>query len=550
MAITGHTLDLAAQAKAHTTATVDAYTYQQIRAWAQAWDDIAAEFDAELARLQKLGRFADAMDTERLRQLQQSMSLVIDRRLAELINETGAQVGATNRQLANQTVADMADVLRSQVDPSYWPGFIRPVPQATLDWVADRATQQITVRNYFLQADATKAMKRELMIGLAAGDNPNDAARRMIRRVEGEFNGGLTRATVISRTEMLDATRHAALEQRKSNADILDGWIWHADLSSRTCPACWSLHGSVHPVEEAGPIDHHQGRCTALPKTKSAEELGLAGGDVPGLDPTQADAQAKFETLPESVQREILGPARFEAWKSGQYPMSSWAQRVEHYETVNGQRVQTWRDSMHVSNVPKTRPQAGPVRASGDPAPSAPVTVRGDRGYRGIADPSSRATRFLQDHFETERAGKKAAANIARGVSPLDGIELDEMTPLITNEYTWDALRDDITRAGRFLAGKPSAPAGTRLFKGMSDVDELRLDVEFWSMTTDKKIARRYALNGKPGPVLVELLDGHGIELPKVGSFHQETLVAGRLEILDDRVRDGWRYVKARWHPK
>ncbi|QXT62747.1 phage minor head protein [Tessaracoccus palaemonis] len=353
MAITGHTLDLAAQAKAHTTATVDAYTYQQIRAWAQAWDDIAAEFDAKLARLQKLGRFADAMDTERLRQLQQSMSQVVDRRLAELINETGAQVGATNRQLANQTVADMADVLRSQVDPSYWPGFIRPVPQATLDWVADRATQQITVRNYFLQVDATKAMKRELMIGLAAGDNPNDAARRMIRRVEGEFNGGLTRATVISRTEMLDATRHAALEQRKANADILDGWIWHADLSSRTCPACWSLHGSVHPVEEAGPIDHHQGRCTALPKTKSAEELGLAGGDIPGLDPTQADAQATFEALPESVQREILGPARFEAWKSGQYPMSSWAQRVEHYETVNGQRVQTWRDSMRVSNVPK-----------------------------------------------------------------------------------------------------------------------------------------------------------------------------------------------------
>lgn len=35
--------------------------------------------------------------------------------------------------------------------------------------------------------------------------------------------------------------------------------------------------------------------------------------------------------------------------------MSAWPQRVEHYETVNGQRVQTWRDSMHVSNVPKVQ---------------------------------------------------------------------------------------------------------------------------------------------------------------------------------------------------
>ncbi|MDN6798134.1 MAG: phage head morphogenesis protein [Propionibacterium sp.] len=353
MGVTSRTLDLAAQAKAHTTATVDAYTYSLIRAWATAWDDIAAEFDRELARLQKLGRFADAMDTERIRQLQTSMSRVVDRRLAELINETGAQVGATNRQLANQTVADMAAVMESQVDPSYWPGFIRPVPDATLTWVADRATQQITVRSYFLQQDATRAMKRELMIGLAASDNPNDAARRMLARVEGEFNGGLVRATVIARTEMLDATRDAALEQRKANADILDGWIWHADLSSRTCPACWAMHGTWHPVDEPGPIDHHQGRCTGLPVTKSAAELGLAGGDVPGTRPTQADAREKFEALPEHVQRDILGKERFEAWRAGNYPMSAWPQRVEHWETVNGQRIQAWRDSIHVSPVPK-----------------------------------------------------------------------------------------------------------------------------------------------------------------------------------------------------
>lgn len=354
MGVTSRTLDLAAQAKAHTTATVDAYTYSLVRAWANAWDDISAEFDRELARLQKLGRFADAMDTERIRQLQVSMSQVIDRRLAELINETGAEVGSTNRKLANQIVADMADVLESQVDPSYWPGFIRPVPDATLAWVADRATQQITVRNYFLQQEATRAMKRELMLGLAAGDNPNDAARRMLARVEGEFNGGLVRATVIARTEMLDATREAALEQRKANADILDGWIWHADLSSRTCPSCWAMHGTVHAVDEPGPIDHHQGRCTALPVTKSAAELGLAGGDVPGTRPTQDDAKAKFEALPERTQRDILGKERFEAWKAGHYPMSAWSRRVEHWEMVDGHRIQTWRDSIHVSPVPKT----------------------------------------------------------------------------------------------------------------------------------------------------------------------------------------------------
>ena len=355
MGVTQHTLDLAAQTKAHTTAIVDAYTYQLIRAWANAWDDIAEAFGTELAKLQKLGRFADAMDTERIRQLQTSMAEVIDRRLAELINDTGAQVGATNRRLANDVVAGMADVMESQIDPSYWPGFIRPVPQATLDWVAVRATQQITVRNYYLQQDATRAMKRELMLGLAAGDNPRDAARRMIQRVEGEFNGGLVRATVIARTEMLDATRDATLQQRRLNRDILEGWIWHADLSPRTCPACWAMHGTLHDVDEPGPIDHHQGRCTALPVTKTAAELGLAGGDVPGLRPTQDNARERFEALPEHMQREILGRDRFEAWKAGTYPMSAWPRRIQHYEVVDGQRVQAWRDSIHTSPAPASK---------------------------------------------------------------------------------------------------------------------------------------------------------------------------------------------------
>lgn len=353
MPITARTLALARQSKAYTTATVDRYTHQIIRAWAQAWDDLAAAFESELADIMKLERWADAMDAERIRQLQRSLSDIVDRRLAELINDTGAQVGSTARTIANQIIAETAAILESQIDPSHWPGFVRPVPIEALDWVAERTTQQITVRHYYLQQEATAAMKRELMLATAAGDNPRAAAERMITRVEDAFNGGLTRATVIARTEMHDASRAAALEQRKANADVLKGWVWFSDLSDRTCPSCWAMHGSTHPVDEPGPIDHHQGRCTALPVTKSAAELGLAGGDTPGLEPTQADAKAKFEALPEHRQRDILGPDRYEAWKAGRYPMESWPERRQHWDTDDaGVRRRSWRDSIHTSSPP------------------------------------------------------------------------------------------------------------------------------------------------------------------------------------------------------
>ena len=111
----------------------------------------------------------------------------------------------------------------------------------------------------------------------------------------------------------------------------------------------------LHDVDEPGPIDHHQGRCTALPVTKTAAELGLAGGDVPGLRPTQDNARERFEALPEHMQREILGRDRFEAWKAGTYPMSAWPRRIQHYEVVDGQRVQAWRDSIHTSPAPASK---------------------------------------------------------------------------------------------------------------------------------------------------------------------------------------------------
>ena len=84
------------------------------------------------------------------------------------------------------------------------------VDPKALDAIVTRAAGQVQSRSYPLAPRAVAAMKSEIIRGIAVGDNPRVAAARMLARVEGHFNGGLTRALVIARTEMLDAHREAS----------------------------------------------------------------------------------------------------------------------------------------------------------------------------------------------------------------------------------------------------------------------------------------------------------------------------------------------------
>ena len=168
-------------------------------------------------------------------------------------------------------------------------------------------------------------------------------ARRIVARTEGRFNGGLNRALAIARTETLDAHRAGAMAGRMLNSDVLAGWRWHCELSKRSCPACIAQDGSLHAIDDPGPNDHVNGRCTGIPVTKSWADLGF---DVPEPAPVRSDAGDWFEQLPVADQRSILGPSRYDAWRSGEYPMSSWSE-IRHNDG--------WRDSVQVTRAPRQR---------------------------------------------------------------------------------------------------------------------------------------------------------------------------------------------------
>jgi SPP1 gp7 family putative phage head morphogenesis protein len=344
MSIDDSTLSAVEQLRARLDAITDAHTRATTRAWVNAWDAVQVDLDAALTQLAveagdgRITRKAVLRSTQ-LRKALEQISVSLD----TLFTQSG--------QMAIDSLSDVVDAAgRAQavIIGSQLPAAERAVLN---DWarvdprqieaIVTRSMENITKLSFPLSDQATATMKRELVRGLAGGKNPREVARRMLARTEGVFNGGLTRALTIARTETLDAHRAAAQVADDENADVLEGWIWTSALGARTCPACWGMHGTLFPLEQPGPEGHQNCRCARVPKTKSWADLGFEGMDEP--ESLMPDAATVFDTLPTGTQRDILGPRRYNAWQAGDYPIDSWATKRSN---------DGWRDSWVPSAAP------------------------------------------------------------------------------------------------------------------------------------------------------------------------------------------------------
>lgn len=172
-----------------------------------------------------------------------------------------------------------------------------------------------------LPGQAGQRVSDALVQGLATGQGPREIARRVRR----EAGMPLVRALRIARTETMRAYNEATRRNYEYNRDIVKGWYWEAKCDTRTCPACWSMHGSYHKLEERLD-DHIQGRCVMVPETKTWKELGFGSG-VPETAARPQDGEARLWQQTEEVQRAVLGNAGYEAWKSGKITLRDFVGR-------------------------------------------------------------------------------------------------------------------------------------------------------------------------------------------------------------------------------
>lgn len=316
----------------HTGRVIDQAEIDIIRAWARTWDAISDDLeklihqsvDPSLSQMRRRERAREALR-------------IVSMELTALAEAAGVRISDDAATLIMAAIDDVGAAILLQRPVGV---VIERIDSAQVAAMVKRTTERIHSRKWPLTHSAEQAMKRNLARGVALGEHPNRVARRMVRDTEGIFNGALARARNIARTEMMDAHRAAAAAMREVNTAVT-GWMWIAQLGPRTCPACWGMHGSVHPPEEFGPYGHPSCRCVSVPLTKSWADLGFDGIDEPPFP--MADAETVFANLDESDQKRILGPARHEAYKRGDYPIGEWA--VE--KTNPG-----WRRSVTTSPIP------------------------------------------------------------------------------------------------------------------------------------------------------------------------------------------------------
>lgn len=314
----------------------DTRTRQLVAAWVRAWDEVAADLEATI-----LDDMVNPAPSRRLRRARQQEALrLLSRRLLTVCQQAGVAISGDAEDMILAAAVQSAELFATQLPSGARVNWAR-VDERQVEAIVNRSTQVITARTRELHAEAQQAMRRELMRAVAVGDNPNVAARRMVGAVREKFDGGLTRALVIARTETVDAYRTAAQASQDANADVLVGWQWGCTLSERTCPSCLAHHGELHPLSEPGPLDHHQGRCARIPRAKTWRQLGF-DIDEPPSDLEPGDGVAWFEQQPDSVKGQILGPKRMAAYQRGEYGPDKWSVR----KSTDG-----WRDSYHVGPV-------------------------------------------------------------------------------------------------------------------------------------------------------------------------------------------------------
>lgn len=334
MSVNEETLSLLDGMRVGTGTHVDQVTQDLTVAWTRAWNEVVTEWEAAIADLvaaSKDGKWPAAHKVRRARR-----ALAARDATRELLRDLQGMVPVRVMADVDQLLEDVAGWQR-RLAASQYPAQAggTVVVSSTFDRVdkdairaiVDRTSQAVTSRTRPLSGESDAAMRSTLIKGVTIGDHPETAAREMLTRVQGAFDGGLQRARVIARTEILDAHRAAsrAQQDRLVAQGAVTGWQWIATLDRRTCPSCLSMHGTQHPPTVAGPLDHQQGRCDRLPVTATWADLGFP--DIEEPPSILPDARAWFDGLPRSEQLQIMGEQRLALLDAGKVSWEDLARR-------------------------------------------------------------------------------------------------------------------------------------------------------------------------------------------------------------------------------
>jgi SPP1 gp7 family putative phage head morphogenesis protein len=152
-----------------------------------------------------------------------------------------------------------------------------------------------------LGREAAGQIRSSLIEGLGAGHS----VQKIARQIRGGIDGPRWKALRLARNEVMRAYRQSSLATYAANSDVLDGWYWISAKSTRTCLACWDLHGTFFPLSKTFFPSHVCCKCTSVPAPK-------------GSHPNIQSGAVAFANLPAEQQQNVLGETRYIMYASGE----------------------------------------------------------------------------------------------------------------------------------------------------------------------------------------------------------------------------------------
>ena len=305
---------------------------EMVRVYGQAWSRIREQLNA-LTRAyyeaQAAGEVVPAvwlMQTGRLALLQQQ----VEREIARFAATAEASIRAQQLAAVDAAERHAWELIEAAMGPGpagVSLSFARLPREALYDLVGFTSNgSPLRALLDELGPAASRAIRDELLTGLALGQNP----RVIARRIRDALGGNMVRALRISRTEIMRSWRESARRQFQANRDVITKWIRHEPCDSRTCPMCYALHGHEYDLDT--PFETHPNcRGVLLPKTRSWAELGFEG--VPDNRPAIILGADRFAGLSPAAQDAMLGKAGGAAYRGG---------AVKLQDFIARRRSRTW----------------------------------------------------------------------------------------------------------------------------------------------------------------------------------------------------------------
>lgn len=332
----------------------------QMQSMAQHWLTVERALRDEIVRFTERVH-ADGLTPSQIRsrqfQLDRFASLLrqVQTELSRYTDYATPLITEQQREYAATGIDNAADAINAVGEQAGMTIRFDRLPVAAVENMAGLAGDGSPLRT-LLQGSfgvGAEGMFAQLLAGVALGRNPRVVARMMVR--DG-LSQSLTRMLLIARTEQLRVYRESS-RQTYIHSGVVERYKRLASKSRRTCIACLMADGQVYDLDV--PFEEHPaGRCQTVPV-------------VAGLPPVQwTEGRDWFVTQSPDVQRAIMGPGRYNAWKEGVFDLDQLITRREN-PTWGAALVPTpLRDLLNG----KARPGVPPVRVT----PPGRTTPRGE----------------------------------------------------------------------------------------------------------------------------------------------------------------------------